>query len=605
VKKKIVIGLSLFALIFFLGGIYIIFAVERSTSKLDRLITLHQVEILREHLLISIKRVQADITLKNTRYTRGMDTIMADVMNMSRTADTCFDCHHSESVWARLVDLNTHVEDYRGAVSRVMTMRAKAARLLVEEDAAFRTGEELTDKVNAIIAIASSNVERKTRAAMREISDTKTLLFILIGIGPLLATGLTFVFIKGVTRPVDVLLRAIRKLKAGDLDVRIDGLKDEFGEVAASFNEMTSSLKEQMQKIEESEMRYRMLFESAGDAIFILATDGEEAGKIVAANRAAAEMHGYTVDELKTMSMADLDAPEAAELMPERIAQILQGKWLKAEIIHRRKDGSLFPVEISAGLIEMGSNQYILAFDRDISARKQAEEALQRSEQLRIVGELAAGLAHEIKNPLAGVKVSIDVMLEELPLSPEDRQVFIEAGEELKMIELLIKSLLNFAKPPKPQFAAVNVHILLDMIMSLAMKNPAFSSIRVKRDYEPGLPEVMADSMQLQQVFMNLFLNAGESMAGGGTLSVKTSSDKSKGLIEVVISDTGKGIDDIVLQKIFEPFFTTKPKGTGLGLAISKRLIEQHGGDISAKNNPEGGVSFFVTLPFARAGEEQ
>ncbi len=309
-KKKIVIGLSLFSLIFFLGGIYIIFTVERATSKLDRLITLHQVEILRERLLISIKRVQSDIDLKNTRYARGIETIMSDVMNMSTAADTCFDCHHSEGVRARLVDLNSHVDDYRSAVSRVLTMRAKAARQAAEEDAAFRIGEELTEQVNTIIAIASSNVEKKTQAAMKDISDTKTILFILIGVGPLLATGLTFIIVKGFAKPVDTLLRAIRKLKSGDLDFRIEGLKDEFGEVAASFNDMTSSLKEQMYKIEESEMRYRMLFESAKDAIFIIAAEGEGRGKIVAANKAAAEMHGYTVEELKTMSITDLDAPE-------------------------------------------------------------------------------------------------------------------------------------------------------------------------------------------------------------------------------------------------------------------------------------------------------
>ncbi|MGE5299515.1 MAG: PAS domain S-box protein [Acidobacteriota bacterium] len=603
-KKKIVIGLSLFSLIFFIGGIYIIFTVQRATSKLDRLITLHQVEILREHLLISIKRVQQDIDLKNTPYARGIDTIMSDVTTMSKTAHTCFDCHHAEAVRERLIDLNNNVEEYTRAVSRVLTVRAKAGRQAAEEDVAFRTGEELTAKVNTIIAIASSNVEKKTQSAMKEIADTKTILFFLIGVGPLLATGLTFVFIKGFTKPVDVLLSAIRKLKSGDLDSRVEGLKDEFGEVAASFNDMTSSLKEQMYKIEESEIRYRVLFESAKDAIFIIAAEGQERGKIVAANRAAAEMHGYTVEELKTLNIADLDAPEEIEQIPERVGRILRGEWIKADITHRKRDGSVFPVEISAGLIELGSRKYILAYDRDISERKRAEEALQRSEQLQVVGKLAAGLAHEIKNPLAGVKVSLDVMLEELPLSHDDRQVFLGAREELKMIELLIKSLLNFAKPPKPQFAAARVNNLLDTIMALSMKNPSFSSIQVKRNYEEDLPEIMADSMQLQQVFMNLLINAGESMAGGGTLTVKTSSDMSKGLIEVMISDTGSGIDDSALQKIFEPFFTTKPKGTGLGLAITKRLIEQHGGTICVSPNPDGGAAFIVTLPLGKSGEK-
>ena len=604
-KKKIILIMCIFSLIFFVGGIYIIITVERSTSKLDSLITLHQVGILREQLLLSIKRAQSDITLKNTRYSKGMDATVTDVINMMKAADSCFDCHHSESVTAKLIDLHAQLDRYTEAMSRVLTIVASPERHMEEEDAAFKIGEELMAQVNKIIEISSSNVEKKTLSATDEITFTKRILFVLIGVGPFLATGLTYIFIKSFTKPVYILLHAIRKIKSGDLDVRIEGLTEEFGEVADAFNNMTTSLKEQMDRIEESERRYRIMFESAKDAIFIIAAEGPEPGKIVAANQAAADMHGFSVDELTTMNIGDLDAPEEAGRVPDRIAQILEGKWIKAEINHRRRDGAVFPVEVSAGLIELGSQKYIFAYDRDISERKQAEEALQRSEQMRIVGELAAGLAHEIKNPLAGIKVSIDVMIRELPLSPEDREVFIGAENELKMIESLIKSLLNFAKPPKPQFAAVDINRLLDTIMALSLKNPLFSSILVKKEFEEGLPEIMADSMQLQQVFLNLLLNAGESMTDGGILTVKTSSEQGSDFVHVAISDTGKGIPEEAIQKIFNPFFTTKPKGTGLGLAITRRLVEQHGGKIRATNNADGGASFIVSLPLGKPAEAQ
>lgn len=124
----------------------------------------------------------------------------------------------------------------------------------------------------------------------------------------------------------------------------------------------------------ESENRYRILFERAGDAIFILDAEGENAGKIVAANPSAAEMHGYSVDELLTMNIKDLDTPDAARDAPDRISRILNGEWIKAEISHRKKDGAVFPVEISAGLIEFGHHRYILAFDRDITRRKTSEQ---------------------------------------------------------------------------------------------------------------------------------------------------------------------------------------------------------------------------------------
>jgi diguanylate cyclase (GGDEF)-like protein/PAS domain S-box-containing protein len=145
---------------------------------------------------------------------------------------------------------------------------------------------------------------------------------------------------------------------------------------------MTTGLEELLL---ETENRYRMLFERAGDAIFILDAEGEKAGQIVAANQAAADMHGYTVDELSAMNIRDLDTPDAAKEAPGRIQRMLQGEWIKAEIAHCRKDGTVFPIEISAGLLELGNHKYILAFDRDISERKRMEEELRA---LSLIDEL-------------------------------------------------------------------------------------------------------------------------------------------------------------------------------------------------------------------------
>jgi PAS domain S-box-containing protein len=138
----------------------------------------------------------------------------------------------------------------------------------------------------------------------------------------------------------------------------------------------------------ESETRYRMLFESAREGILILDTEGEKAGKIVAANKAAAEMHGYSPDELLAMNIADLDTPEAAMEVPERIRRILRGEWLKVEITHHKKDGTIFPVEINAGSLELGGHKYVLAFDRDISERKTAEQ-----EREKLIRQLQDALA--------------------------------------------------------------------------------------------------------------------------------------------------------------------------------------------------------------------
>ncbi len=724
-KKRIVIGLTAFAMIFFLGGIYIVFSVNKATKMLDRLILLHQVEILREHLMIEIKKVQADVNLKNTRYARTVDTFVNDVQQMDQVSQECFSCHHSEVVTARLQDMERQVGLYKNALSRVLTMRASDARLDEEDDNAYRVGEELVGKVNAMIALASSDLDKETRNSFSNIQNTRKVLYVLATLSPLLGFFLALVLIKGLTRPIKALLDATRKLKAGNLDHRIETLKDEFRELADSFNEMAGALTSQMKRVEESEIRYRTLFESAGDAIFIIEAEGRNAGRIAAANKAATVMHGYAVEELVGMSIVDLDDPNAAREVPYRIEKILGGECINEEIAHVRKDGTVFPVEISAALLELEGNKYVLAFDRDITRRKEVEGALrlseekfskafraspdwitittldegryievndafmrisgyrreevigrtsgelgiwvdpkereemvpvlkkdgavwnkevhyrtksgnvltmlrssqaidysgmrciisvthditerrkteimlQRAEQMKAVAEVAVGLAHEIKNPLAGIKSSMEVLHAEGACSEEGSEILLKVITEIRRIEILLKDLLNFARPPKPELGVVDINPLLGATLELSVDKVRMASrpgIAVVREFEDGLPAVIADCMQMKQVFINLFLNAVEAMPDGGTLKIKTSYEKAASAVKIEISDTGKSIGGDTMDKIFQPFFTTKAKGTGMGLAISKRLIEDHGGTITLGNLPDSGAVFTIRLP--------
>ena len=610
-KKKIIIILSLITLFFLLGGIYIISSIEKVTSRLDNLVVLYQVEILREHLLLELKKVQNDLSVKNTRYAKSANTVINNFRNMERMADTCFDCHHSEEVLKRLNSLRSRINEYKNALNRVLTVSANESRLEAEEDNAYRIGSDVIEQVNSMIVTTNAKLENKTQSTLQKITETKTMLYILIAAGPFLILGLGFIFIRGFTKPLNMLLNATRRLKSGDLDYKIEGLTAEFGEVATSFNEMSNSLKEHMLKIQESEKRYRMLFESAGDAIFILDTERENAGKIISANRAAAEMHGYTIDELLKLNMIkDIDTPNAVNGAPERIKRILNGEWIKTEVMHRKKDGAVFPVEMSAGLLEFMGHKYIIAFDRDITERKRIEETLKRAEQMKLVGEWAVGLTHEIKNSLAGIKISVEVLLEELSVSEEDKAIILKVVDEIKRIELLLKSLLSFAKPSKPQPLAVNVNEILDKTIDFSLKQPIRSSntaakIDIVKDFDGNIPNTMADPLQLQQVFTNIFLNSAEALRNGGTITVKTSYDAGEGAIKVEISDNGAGIDEKILNKIFDPFFTTKSKGTGLGLAITKRIVERHAGEISVGNRPGGGVIFHISLPVKQVEEEQ
>lgn len=602
-KKKIIAILSVFSLLAFAGGAYLIFTVEHSAANFDELIMLHQVEILREHLLLNIHRVQEDLYSQSTRHPESVDAMANHVGEMENSINTCFECHHVDAVLERFEDLQQQIGQYRHAMSSALVVLPKDARRRRDElEKASTIGDSLIGKVNTLIILTNKRLNERTESSLRDLERTKITVTVLVAAGPLLIAFLGFTAIGGITKPIQTLLRATKRLKSGDLEHRIVGLKDEFGELAVAFDDMAHALKERMREIAESERRYRLLFEIAGDAIFILDAEGEQRGRIVAANRAASTLHGYTMEELLTLGIQDIDASDASAEAPGRIERILRGEWIKAELNHVKKDGTEFPVEISAGVFEFDNHKYILAIDRDITERKRADEAIQRAEHIRTAGELATGLAHEIKNPLAGIKVTVEALAEASSLSEEDKGVLVKVAAEIKRIEGLIKGLLQFARPPKPQYTATDVNGVLAAAAQLVVTNLVSASkdshaVGLQEAFGRDLPAITADPMQLKQVFMNLLLNAVDAMPSGGTLSLKTAYDRMANIITVSVSDTGKGVDPAIREKLFQPFFTTKAKGTGLGLAISKRLIEDHGGKISIENNEGGGSTFRITLP--------
>jgi signal transduction histidine kinase len=248
------------------------------------------------------------------------------------------------------------------------------------------------------------------------------------------------------------------------------------------------------------------------------------------------------------------------------------------------------------------------AFNEMAESLKGHMSEMQRAEQMAVVGQLAAGLAHEIKNPLAGIKVAMNVLGEEEYLSAEDKRVVRQVGQEISRLESLMRSFLDFARPPKPRMESVDVNSLLDNAL-------AFHSASARRNAEAGvttnvvkeygtLPRTGGDPMQLHQVFLNLVINAVDAMPDGGILTVRTSFDAEDRMIRVEIADTGHGIDPKHAESIFQPFFTTKPKGTGLGLPICRQLIEQHGGTIAAGENCGGGTCFRIRLPLQTATKD-
>jgi two-component system sensor histidine kinase AtoS len=598
-KKKIIILLSIACIFALIGGAYLLIEISSMESSFRHLVMLHRVEGLREDLLLNIRSVETDLFSQSTMLPESPDSVEIHVKKMRDSIQLCTGCHHEERVLRRLEDLQLRTDKYSAAVKVALDRSLGSDQSHVARVRARMIGETLTDKIESMIVLTKGILNSRTEDALKEAKRSRILVILIVSAGPLFIALFGMVAARSFTQPISSLLDATRKLKRGEPDYRVEGLKDEFSELAASFNDMALTLKDNMKAIEDSEARYRMLFESAADAIFILGINDDRVGKILQANPAAAAMHGYSIEELLSMDIRDLLAPDALLGYSMRAEKILAGQWVRSEINHRKKDGTIFPVEIEAGVFDVGMKRYILAVDRDVSERKLAEEALQRAQQIRIAGELATGLAHEIKNPLAGIKLTIQMLLEEQCLSTEDRVVVKKVIDEIKRIELLIKGLLNFARPPQPQLAITDVNAVLETVISLVLHGQASlrDGIQIVKHLEEDLPPAFADPMQLHQIFMNLMLNAVDAMPEGGTITLRTAFNRELNTVQIDISDTGAGFDKGVENQLFKPFFTTKAKGTGLGLAITKRLVEDHGGSIHLENNVDRGALVRINIP--------
>ena len=239
-------------------------------------------------------------------------------------------------------------------------------------------------------------------------------------------------------------------------------------------------------------------------------------------------------------------------------------------------------------------------------ARRRVEryhyEQMKRADRLASIGEMAAGIAHEIKNPLAGIAGVIQVLKKDQAVGDQKRVVLDEVLSQVERMDKAVRNLLSFARPPEPKMTLVDINELICKLLDFLTPQFARNSIVAERRLSPGLPWLTLDPDLIQQALINIALNAIQAMSEGGKLVVETKvlkqGEDNSGSVKVVIADTGKGISPENLSRIFNPFFTTRQQGTGLGLSITQRIIEQHGGEISVMSAFGKGASFTIIFPY-------
>jgi len=229
-------------------------------------------------------------------------------------------------------------------------------------------------------------------------------------------------------------------------------------------------------------------------------------------------------------------------------------------------------------------------------------ERMVRADRFAAVGELATGLAHEIKNPLAGLSGALELLAEDLAGSPRQAEVVGEMQHQVSRLVNTMEGLLSYARPPRTRLRTTDVNATLEKVLFLVAQQRSAASVAISTHLPDSLPAALADPSQLEQVVLNLCLNACQAMNGRGRLAVR--SFEVEGGVAIEIEDDGPGIPPEVRRHVFQPFFTTKSEGTGLGLAISARIVADHGGHIGYRCPPSGGTAFTVTLRRAPAASE-
>jgi two-component system NtrC family sensor kinase len=240
--------------------------------------------------------------------------------------------------------------------------------------------------------------------------------------------------------------------------------------------------------------------------------------------------------------------------------------------------------------------------ERDQQMRRQTQDKLMRSDRLAMVGQLASGVAHEINNPLGSILLFSRLLMQQVPPEGRVRENLDRIEKETKRCHNIVRNLLDFARQRAPLVEKVEINHLMEATLSVLGDQYLFHNIDVVKNYGSDLPALEGDSAQLQQVFMNIIMNAVDAMEGKGRLTLETRAGDQKGYVDVSITDSGCGISPENVERIFDPFFTTKEvgHGTGLGLSVSYGIIQTHRGDISVSTTPGVGSTFTVTLPATR-----
>jgi PAS domain S-box-containing protein len=343
----------------------------------------------------------------------------------------------------------------------------------------------------------------------------------------------------------------------------------------------------------------RTLLDGSADAIIGL----DERDVVRFWNRGAERMFSYGADEMIGRSIDGIIPEERLrndEPAREKEVLLKEGSLCGYETERVAKDGRRINVSLTRSLLRdpegrpIGSSLII----RDVTEKRRLDRHKARAESQAAMSEILAGLAHEVRNPLAGVRGAVQIIEDGLSSDDPRREVVREIKGQIERMDRTLSDILLFSRPKPPELSPRQVNLLLSEAVSLLRRDPRLGAVLVEEALALDVPPVMLDAQQMQRVFFNVLLNAVQAMPTGGRLRV--TSRRNGASVEIAFEDEGVGMSPEVTERVFRPFFTTKRSGTGVGLSVSQGIVEAHGGRIAVESVPGRGSIFTIVLPVPR-----
>ena len=504
---------------------------------------------------------------------------------------------------------------------------AETDRLLVQESVRPKSKDAIYDVAfpiyiesqrwgTARVGLSRRRMDAQIRRTRWELAS--------LSLATLVVGGLAAAFVaRRIARPVRQLAAGAEAIARGDLDQRMEpATADEIGQLATTFNHMAAQLRQHRAEIESTNAELRRQLEHVAelknytDSILVSVTSGivtlDLDGRVATLNPAAEMLTGLFAPDVAARYCLEVFAhsPELGQMLMDALER---RSWItNVSLTLRRPNGSTLPIEMSAAPLRgrEGKDLGVVGIFSDVTVLRELEEQVRRVDRLAALGTLAAGLAHEIKNPLTTLRTFTSFMPRKFDDERFRERFQRVVPHELERINAIVEQLLELARPARLDFRAVRVSELIDRALDLYANQMEADGIAVRREYARDCPPIEADPEYLYQAFVNLIANALDAMKSGGRLTVRlmpyrTAGDAPRAVqsqaryIKAEIEDTGEGIASSEADKVFNPFFTTKASGTGLGLALTHKIVEDHRGRITFRSTTAAGTTFRVVLPLS------